>query len=172
MRVFIGIKASEELQTKILDWQEAHKNLSVRFVKPENLHITLLPPWYRANINHLVKYLNSFKTTLEPFELEFNRILFAPKNRPRLIWTEGIYSPPMKKLRNELEKHLKTRKERRQLIPHITIARFKTEAFASLKNSLDTEDIEWFMKVSKITLFESKLGPKGADYFAIEDLKI
>lgn len=172
MRVFIGIKANQELQEKIFNWQEVRKDLSVRFIKPENLHITLIPPWYEKKINHLVNYLNSFITTLSPFELTFNRILFAPSDRPRLIWTEGIYSPPMKKLRSELEKHLKTRKERRQLIPHITIARFKNGDFSSLKNNLETEEIKWFMKVSIITLFESRLGPKGADYFAIEDFKI
>lgn len=172
MRVFIGIKANEELQEKIIKWQEKHRNLPVRFIKQENLHLTLVPPWYERKINHLVKSLKSFKSQSSGFKIYFNKILYAPHPQPRLIWTEGDTPQALIKLRNALVKYLGKKKEKRQFRSHLTIARFKPEIFNSIKEYAIERQIDWSMNSCEITLFESKLSPSGANYEIIQRFKI
>ena len=67
-------------------------------------------------------------------------------------------------MQNEIAKFLKVPKQRYSS-PHITIARFK-ERDALLIPEVN-EAIEFKFEFSEITLFESKLSPKGAQYFEI-----
>ena len=59
MRIFVGIPISQELQGRILEWEDKHqepifKNQTnsknqisnpIRCVAGKNLHVTLAPPW-------------------------------------------------------------------------------------------------------------------------------
>ena len=45
-RVFVAIPVPERVRLKIAAWQRAHADIPVRWTKPENLHITVIPPWY------------------------------------------------------------------------------------------------------------------------------
>jgi 2'-5' RNA ligase len=169
MRVFIGIKASEGIQKKISEWQDLNRSLETRFIKPENLHLTLLPPWYTANINRLVKDLKSFKSSVSRFNIFLNNISTGPPNKPRLVWVQGPDLPELPKLRNELSAHFKRPEEKRPFKTHITIARFgkKTKNIQAIR-----ETISWELTVSEIILFESLLNPKGAIYKIIGSVKI
>lgn len=172
MRVFIGIKAPDELQKQVLEWQEKHKALPVRFIARNNLHLTLVPPWYENKLNQLVKHLKSFELPVGDLGLLFEKILFAPPPSPRLIWLEGKTPLGLIKLRNDLVKHLGKNREKRPFQSHITIARFKPAEFQSFKYARIESEIDWQMDTREITLFESKLSPYGAEYTAIESIKI
>ncbi|OGH16637.1 MAG: 2'-5' RNA ligase [Candidatus Levybacteria bacterium RIFCSPHIGHO2_02_FULL_40_18] len=171
MRVFIGIKTSEEIQKRILAWQEKHKNLPVRFIKPENLHITLVPPWYETKINDLVKYLSSFKSLIRNFEIRFDSISLGPSIAPRLFWAEAQTPRDLLELRKNINVHLKKKPEKRPFKTHITLARFKHLNFEKLKDEQIERNISWEMTVGKITLFESKLSPLGANYREISSFQ-
>ena len=46
-RLFVAIKPDAELIENIIHWQKKHKKLpAVRMIKPEYLHLTLVPPFY------------------------------------------------------------------------------------------------------------------------------
>ena len=168
MRVFIGIKASDETCEQILKWQVKHKDLPVRFIQSENLHLTLAPPWYENNIKKLLKNLNKFSFP-KTFEITLNRISKGPPRNPRLIWIKGPKHQDLAKMQGEIAKFLKISKQKYSA-PHVTIARFKMKEAILIPEI--NEEIELKFDVSEITLFESKLSPKGADYFELSSLKI
>lgn len=171
MRIFIGIKASDKLQKQIQNWQEKHKDLPVRFIKPENLHITLIPPWHTQRIDKTIKQFKKFEWVLR-VNLQFREVLFAPKNLPRLIWAEGKAPKDLIYLRKSLHEHFKFKMEKRSYLSHITLARFKPFDF-SLIRKIDLErEINWEMAVQEIILFESKLSLSGANYRIISSLPI
>ena len=156
-RVFIGIKASKNLQNKIAKWQKANKNLPVRFIKPKNLHLTLIPPWYEENFQDIKSQIA--KVEFEKFTINFSAVYINFNNR--VIWTETSKPP---KAIFKLQKNLATifrKYEERPFKVHLTIARFKD---AKPLKDVNFEKIKWQEKVSKITLFESILGKKEANY--------
>ena len=163
MRVFIGIKAPNEIQNQIIDWREKHKELPVRFIHSQNLHLTLVPPWYETNIKRLVKSLENFSLP-KRFEIVFREISKGPPGRSRLIWLIGPEQKDLKNLQKSLAKFLK-KPGQRHSTPHITIARFKKKDTLLIPEV--NEAIEFKFEFSEITLFESKLSPKGAQYFEI-----
>lgn len=168
MRVFVGIKATGEIQKQIIDWQEKHKDLPVRFIESRNLHLTLVPPWYENNIKKLVKNLQKFAFP-KAFEVSFNEVSKGPLSRPRLIWITGPQQGSFTKLQKDLARFLKKPKEKHST-PHITIARFKKHDALLIPEV--NEAIEFKFEFSEITLFESKLSPFGANYFPLEHLKL
>lgn len=168
MRVFIGIKATGEIQKQIIDWQEKHKSLPVRFVKPQNLHLTLVPPWHENNIKKFVKTLNKFSFP-KTFEITFDSVSKGPQLHPRLIWTTGHEQENLTKLGKVLTKFLKKSKQTHSL-PHITIARFKMKEAVLVPEINETIDLK--LDISEITLFESILSPRGAEYSVIEKVRL
>lgn len=168
MRVFIGIKAPDEIRIQIRKWQEKHKDLPVRFIESRNLHLTLAPPWYENNIRKLVKNLQKFAFP-KAFEVSFNEISIGPLFRPRLIWITGPQQSNFTKLQKDLARLLKRPSEKHST-PHITIARFKKHDTLLIPEV--NEAIEFKFEFSEITLFESKLSPLGANYFPLEHFKL
>lgn len=172
MRVFIGIKCSEELQKKFSIWQKKNNKLTVRFIKSENLHLTLVPPWYIKNEKEIIDKLKKFNWRGKSFEISFNEILYFPPSNPRMIWAKGKTPAGLSLLQKNLLRHfrnppslkLREDKEKRAFKLHMTLARFKEgEELSEIKN----KNIEWAMLIDKIILFESELNPHGAIYSVI-----
>lgn len=165
MKLFIGIKASKELQEKIVAWRETLQDLPVRWVSPEDLHLTLIPPWTEKNIEGVKHTLEAAVAEIQPFEIEFSHILYGPNPRkPRLIWLEG---PSSRELSNIEEKLLQMLNQRnnRPLKPHITVARFRQAEFKKFPIQELDEPFHWKEKVEAVTLFESrKLPIDGVKY--------
>ena len=86
---------------------------------------------------------------------------------------QGKYQTVFNSLETNLAK-IKIKKDERKFIPHITIAR--------IKENLNTGTADLIKKVSfnfkgsiicsKITLFESRLKPSGADYIILEEFAL
>lgn len=166
MRLFIGIKASANLKRKIGKWQEERKTFPVRFIKPENLHLTLVPPWYEDDPADSISKLGSL--AWKRCTVVFDNIGINFRNH--VIWIES--SNPPKELSstyNDLLHLFQKKKEKRPFRVHITIARFKDAK--PLKHS-KFHGISWKENVTAITLFQSKLTPKEAQYKEIFSQKI
>lgn len=135
MRVFIGVKASKQLQKKVRGWRKIHAGLPVRWIKEHNLHLTLVPPWYEDDIEKAKKKLHEL-----PFSrhtVTFDRVGINFKNK--VIW---IGKPT----------------------EHVTIARFRD---AEPLKGIQFGKICWKETADTVTLFESRLGPKEANYYEI-----
>lgn len=166
MRLFIGIKASSKLQELVLNWQKENKDLPVRFIKPENLHITLIPPWYADDPENAVIKLKGL--IFPKFRITFDNIFVNFRNQ--VVWIESRESPPeIINIRNALLVNFNKPPERRDFKTHITVARFKA---GSDIGDISLNRINWEEIADNITLFESVLLPEGANYKIIYTLNL
>ena len=167
-RIFLGIKIGAKLYPPILRWRKKYPGkLSVRWIKEENLHITLLPPWYEesSNIKNQILKIEKIIPKINPFLLKFNYVGYGPENkRPRLIWAEGESPKEIMKLKNGLEKIILIKPQSRDFKLHLTLARFRPKDFKKFSINKINDKVFWEQIVDSFCLFESRLSPKGAEY--------
>jgi 2'-5' RNA ligase len=167
-RVFIAVKASQKLQERIVQWQREH-NLPVRWISAENLHVTLVPPWYEEDIEAVKKSLQRLQKHRR-FTVHFSTISFGPPKRPRLVWLTGE-STDILKLQEHVESTLGAHHER-QFRMHITIARFRAEDFRSFPTKRINDQMDWMEEIVSVVLMESKLSLSGAEYEVLEEIRL
>lgn len=192
-RVFVAIPIPENIKEEIIVWQRQHPDFAVRWVKPENLHITVMPPWYISEISevsapnsemtppkdglsHVENALNQAVSGFKPFSVHLLKILYGPP-RPevRLIWAEGPSVSEFNRLQKLIEDALLSdpetefvKKESRPPKLHLTLARFEPTSIKKLPR-LD-EAVNWKLKVGEIQLMESVLKRTGAEYTILKHL--
>lgn len=172
-RIFIGLKISKDLQTRVVRWRKKFPDWPVRWTPEKNLHITLIPPFYEDNVRAINKKLRNTQNYPSEIIVEFNRIAFGPDpKRPRLIWAVGEKPPELEDLKKYLEKILEIPAEKRTFSLHLTLGRFKPEDFHHFSIKKLKEKISWKEKIKSIVLFESKLSRKGAEYEILEEIKL
>lgn len=179
-RLFIAVNLPQEIKNKLLAYQKFWPELPVRWTKQENLHITLVFLGYIKN----EELLNIFEITkkvaqqTKPFFINLTKICYGPQNKkvPRMIWAQGEKSKELAILQKNLEnalsgKILNFEKENRTYTPHITLGRIKRWEFRRMEKEeipqID-EQISLNFEVNSIEVMESKLKPKGPDYFVLE----
>jgi 2'-5' RNA ligase len=163
-RIFLAIRISRTITSKIITWQQNHQTLPVRFIKPKNLHLTIVPPWY-GNPKDVINTLKKLPLSVSPFSIHFQKIIPGPEPvRPRLIWIEGKPINRLTTLKKELAKFLEAKSEKRSFIPHITIARVKHGNEKQLAETVIEEEVNWQILVNSFFLMESHLSLRGADY--------
>lgn len=169
-RIFVAIHVPDQIKKEILSWQEKHSFLSVRWIKPENLHITLVPPWYADNqgVEETVGILEKKTENFNSFPVDFSQVNYGPdKNRPRLIWAEGDTPKEFGDLKADIEDSFLLnesigfrKKEKRPPKLHLTIARFNF-----LKNLVSLDGlVNWSFQTDTVEILESKLKKTGAEY--------
>jgi RNA 2',3'-cyclic 3'-phosphodiesterase len=112
---------------------------------------------------------------LEPFELTMAGIgAFPPTSRPRVIWA-GIRdgSDGLAAVEREVTARLATcgiPPEGREYSPHLTLARVRDAASLRAREVLESVPQGPFgtTRVDAITLFESRLSPKGPTYVPLQ----
>lgn len=164
MRLFVGIPASEALRANVMRVRDhLPARLPLRWLDGTDLHITLLPPWEAPDP---IAASTALSAAAAPprFTLFFGQIEPAPERAPRLIWARAETPSAMLALRDALAAALDRPIERRPLRAHLTLARFRPEAYARLPADAVQHPIRWRMEAREAVLFESRLGPGGARY--------
>lgn len=170
-RLFLACLISKSLQTKIANWQKRHHDWEIRWPDPKYLHITIVAPWWEKKTRTILKILAELKVDVKPFTIRFSEISFGPNTRrPRLIWMTGKTPLAILRLKKELIKTLRQRKEKRPFNLHLTIGRFINKKKLRIIPVKDNffEKINWPDKISAFSLMESHLKPARAVY---EELK-
>lgn len=176
-RVFLAIPISENIKEEIRDWRKSLTGTwPVRWIAPENLHITLVPPWYEEeeNLPEITKLLstNYELQQIKPFEINLTTISFGPKkNSPRLIWASGETSFGVSNFLNAIYQILNTPAGSRPFTTHLTLARFEPGLFHRFKNTHLPQKISWQFEVNSFSLMESHLKPSGAEYQILKEVK-
>jgi 2'-5' RNA ligase len=165
-RVFIGMPACRELVDAAEMFCRSHAGLQVRWVKPENLHLTLVPPWECRDVAAVCRAIDDAAAGLVPVEVLFDKASFGPdRRRPRLIWATGIPPQSLAELSWRLQSLPGVREEdRRSFLLHLTLARFNSQDLRSMAAKKLREPIEWRGSFDAICLYESILKPGGAEY--------
>lgn len=175
-RIFLAIGVPDEIKKKAEVWQKRHSSLPIRWIKPSNLHITLVPPWYADEVGlyETAKEAAQAVKKTKSFSVSFSKVLLGPPGQPpRLIWTEGTTPPGFIIIKEALEDALLSnsrtgflKKEMRPPRLHLTLARFRRGSLK--KMSPQDGDIDWRFEVNSINLMESKLHREGAEYVKLK----
>ncbi len=172
-RVFVGIPIGDELRNKITNFAEEHSIFPVRWIEGKNLHITLVPPWKEANIDLILKRLETLEGAFSDVYLEFAEVGFGPNERsPRLIWALGNTTPELNDLTKKVNLLLEFEPPEKDILLHTTLARFRPETFSDFKIKNLKEKINWKMRAEKIILYKSKLRAEGSDYIPLGEINI
>jgi 2'-5' RNA ligase len=176
-RLFIAIDIPDEVKSKIYDFTSDlfGRNRGVRVVPAPNIHVTLR---FLGNtgINKIRKVENAVKMTadsLKKFKFRMTGRVgaFPSLSRARVAFMEidegDTQISEIYDLLNNNLSEIKIRKESRKFIPHITIARIRNKRSIEEFVASDTGGPEGWLECSGITLFESKLKPQGAEYYAV-----
>ena len=183
MRLFIGIEISPAVVTATIELiaqlRETSAKLApqsrITWVTPERLHITIR---FIGNVDDTrvdgIRAALALPLALDCFDLTIAGIgTFPPKGAPRVVWA-GL-SGGRDRL-DAIERTVSERlaragvpREERPYNPHVTLARVREAAgLRSVQLVGSLRDIELgTTSVDTITLFESRLSPKGPTYVAL-----
>jgi 2'-5' RNA ligase len=187
VRAFFAIALSPELAGQLKSVQsELRSKLpdnAVRWVKPEQLHLTLkfLGNISRRNLDDLVAAANCACDGMKPFRLSLEMVGCFPNTKvPRVIWIGiGGELESLKTLQNRIETEtgrFGECDERRGFQPHLTIGRVKMlgRAAREVGESVECATVpalgEWMVR--QVELMQSELSPKGARYRTLTSITL
>jgi len=182
-RLFAAIQIipDERFLSIYYDLKRQLKDEKIRWVKPENLHITLkfFGETPIEKIDAINKVFESITINHHPFKLRLQETgIFGSRYKPRVIWFGIENNGKFISLAHEILKEADKTGfllDRQNFVPHLSLARMKVVrskvAFQQAIDSVHNVFVQE-IKVSSISLFESKLMPAGVVYNRIEEYKL
>jgi 2'-5' RNA ligase len=180
-RIFIAVNLPKNIKEELCRYQNKWPELPVKWVKKENLHITLIFIGY-CKEEEILEISNIIRNTAKrysSFLVNLKRICYGPPGKlpPRMIWAEGEKSKELALLKSSLEKALansaktKYSLENRAFFPHITLGRIRSWQWRQIEPEERpevAEEISLSFEVDSIELMESFLKPRGPEYAVLE----
>lgn len=148
----------------------------VKWVATDNLHLTLhfLGEVQEADV---VGLRDTLRLPLETqaFDLRFGAVgTFPPSGSPRVIWIDVVDGgDAMGRVYDELGVRLRTLRfetETRPYRPHLTVGRLRVPGRAMVRLVLSESSAPDVggCRVDHVTLYQSRLSPRGSTYVALE----
>ena len=174
IRTFIAIELSDEIRNSAVELQRAlaKDNGSVKWVEPENIHLTMqflgnVPDQEMADVCRVAQRAAAAAV---PFEMTVEEAGAFPSTlRPRTVWLAvSVGSEAVIALHKSLEDQLVPlgyRREKRRFHPHVTLGRVRGRP-DQLGASLVAKN-DWSagsMVVDEIVVLASELRSKGPHY--------
>lgn len=170
-RVFVAVTLPRSARDEVAAWQARYRQLPVRWISGENLHVTLVPPWYTDDAKAVRETLGM--VVGRRFTLNFRNVSYGPDSRaPRLIWAEGETPPELPNLKAAVERYADRDHDARPYAMHMTLARFRPEEFSSFPVKVIADRVQWSFPAETFALMESHLAPEGAEYRVLEEFKL
>ncbi len=193
-RIFVAINLPKEVKNKLLELQKEIKNefenltdidfqRIIRFVPPENLHLTLLFLGYLSfeQIEALKRILKEIAPKQNSFKIVLKSLSYAPPDQkiPRMIWVKISQSQELLLLQENLQKSVRDafefrffKPEKRPFLPHLTLARLKLFGLKKLDELPAIEkNLNFDFQATSFEIMESNLKRTGAQYSIIESFK-
>jgi RNA 2',3'-cyclic 3'-phosphodiesterase len=182
-RIFIAVKveAGETLLRMISSLKTGLINESIKWTKPENIHITLafLGDTEEEMIKIISEMLKEKCERSGKFELIIKGSgVFTKNSEPRVIWIGIEQSEKFSQLNGLIKSGLGEAGigiEDRPFNPHLTLGRIKNikdkEVLKSLLNGFQNKEIQK-VAVNEVILYESILLPAGPVYKPIGKFKL
>jgi RNA 2',3'-cyclic 3'-phosphodiesterase len=170
-RIFLGIPAPPEIHAYLEILREQNKNIpEIKWMKDHNLHLTI---YFVGNIDgndfdRIINVLTPIINSTDKIIFIFDKIVFAPSERPKMIWAKFQLNDTFTKLSESIHKTLRsflppTKFHYKEPIPHITLARF--HPFKQLENiHFPSFGTELIIPLSAIRVYESIDTPNGVRY--------
>jgi 2'-5' RNA ligase len=183
-RLFVALDLPQDVRAGLVDWQRtALSDPTLRPVKPEALHITLVFLGYQAekDVKAIGKAALAVESQAPAVELLAEPV-GVPLKRPRLFALDAR-SDETEALQGQVEANLVEagfyEPEKRPFWTHLTVARVKPEARGSRKPAQVMtpppplpEHMFRFFRPSRLVLFKSHLRPSGAEYEPLAELEL
>jgi len=176
MRLFIGVELSDTVEARAAGIAERlrqtlGRRATARWIAAENLHITL---WFLGEVadDRVAAMMSAVNSpfTVPSFDLELRGAgAFPPHGPPRVFWI-GVAAgqDSLQALHDELAVRLQPlgfEPELRAYSAHLTIARVKECRSREVRDLLrEIEADAGRCHISAVTVFRSRLSPKGASY--------
>ena len=188
MRLFIAALISEEVREALVQaraaLQRAVPDRALRWVAPENYHITLLflGEQPEERVPHIVQAMAAARRGVPPLEVSVRGLgVFPNWNRPQVLWAGAQRgAAELTQIATALEKSLLPTPSGKPFHPHITLARLKTpchDADGLKKRLFDATqrllpaDFGAF-ELRAISLMHSTLTPDGAIYTELAQVEL
>jgi 2'-5' RNA ligase len=176
LRTFIAVELAKPIRDRVIALQEklAGTGTEVKWVEPENLHVTLLflgevedrevPDVCRLTADCVRKHA--------PFTMTVEAVgCFPNPRRPRILWVGvGQGADELCAIHDELEASFDSmgvRREERRFTPHITLGRVKSDRPLDDLSAVLTKQAAWKAgesPVREIHVMSSRLGSHGPKY--------
>lgn len=176
-KIFVGVFLDNVWLEKFTKYQIALASLrDVKWVKSKNLHMTVfyIGPIKSEKVPQLIKSMEKVANKNSTFELEFNKFILAPQNKPAtMIWAtfekNHNFTLLAEDIRKEVQQMLVMEVEEKGLLPHITLARTQRPIIVS---GLKVKMKDKILTVSKIVLLESKNSFTNPEYTIIKEFEL
>jgi 2'-5' RNA ligase len=174
LRTFIAVELPAETRSYLFQsgqkMAENIPNRAIRWVAPENMHLTLrfLGDTPEDKLPVIAAELDAITQQFQPFNLHLHELgCFPNRKRPRVIWA-GLSGQlkPLNALQSRIEKAVQSlgwEAENRPFRAHLTIGR--------VKDSSQAARLTWEQPLEKqvipaaaVNLIESQLRPSGPVY--------
>ena len=174
MRLFVALDLPEPVHHAITELiaKLQPKSRAARWIKPENLHITLKFIGHVENekLSPIQTALSSIRIA-QSVELHFRGMGFFPnEHRPRAFWCGISSSPNLAELAANIDRALVPlgiEPETRPFTPHLTLARFKSDEGIRevVHTATDMKSTDFGSATeTNFHLYESLLKSTGAQY--------
>lgn len=169
-RVFVSIDLPQNLK----DYLKTRQNQKIhwlKWVKPQNLHLTLNFLGYLTGeeISETEKILEALASGQQAFVLKFAKL----KTEREMLWLIPEKNEKLLLLQQALKEQLENtrllKREKRLYTPHILLARSKTDRPINLKFD---DFIPQEFSVDRINLYESQLTPGAATHILIKSFPL
>ena len=188
MRLFVGIEIDARVVERLAECLDRLKRsvaqhaprARISWVSPERLHVTVrfIGEADESEAKEIATALLP-ALPLEPFEASFTGIgAFPPHGSPRVLWAGiGDGADACAAVEREVTARLDAcgiPPEERPYRPHVTVARVREPAGLRTRPLLDEFDDRAFGSslVRAITLFQSRLLPKGSVYVPLQSTEL
>jgi 2'-5' RNA ligase len=185
VRLFVALEIPSSVRDHLAEFTEEMSALSeqcrqkrVRWVRPQNLHVTLkfIGEVADAKLDGIRAALEAVRLDA-PINVEIRGIGFFPnEEQTTVLWTGLAASSALSSLAAAIDSTLATleiQRETREFLPHLTLARFappgiQKRLLAAIKQHGEHEFGSF--EAREFQLIESKLKPSGAEYTSLATL--
>lgn len=189
VRTFVAIELPDEIKDGLKKVQDQLKafNFPVKWVKPDQIHITLsfLGDILESKVDKLCEVVEKAVSGSKPFVLKPSSLGCSPSfKKPRVLWIglEGEVEI-LAKLQKQIEKNLLVHgfhpRVRERFTPHLTLGRVRRKAGRGEKlrlgKKLQTvafEPSKEVIKVEKVSIIKSDLFPTGPVYTKLKEFSL
>jgi 2'-5' RNA ligase len=181
MRLFVALAVSDEIRQGISSFirELSITEPQVRWINPQNLHITLkfIGRVATDNLSAIADALVKVRVA-QPVQIDFRGLGFFPNaRRPSVAWIGTELSPNLPALAAAINTELATvgiPREEKAFVPHLTIARFKEARLsAGLLTKIESLQDRGFgtLTATEFHLVESNLKGTGAEYTTLRSFR-
>ncbi|HHY42256.1 MAG TPA: RNA 2',3'-cyclic phosphodiesterase [Thermoanaerobacterales bacterium] len=181
MRCFIAINLDSSVKAEIKDFiLQNHLNQKfegIKWVRPENFHITLafLGEITDEDILSVKNMLENVASKHASFPIELSGTGFFPNiKNPKVFWLGIKEQPILLKLKQDIDRGLtecNIQYDRKPFSPHLTIGRFKTPLIIK-PETVKIQDFKASFLVTEIFLMKSELFSDGPVYTELYSFKL